>query len=226
MSVLLLRNFDLDRPSWRLKFSVPRDQYHAQCPGTDFELPIVKNFARLMEKRNDGNDRLVADLRHDKRIQIDVNAELAKLDNRQSYHFDKKFEGELGVSQNVLLKAPISMDPPSTLNFQLDIKGRQQWDPDALIFTDELKNWLKENGRKIMLTNEFEGAWKLKITKGDGTPTHTVNLKNIERIDYEPRYGSLRQPVILDLATEVKKRIDLETTTISDLLTETDSCMD
>lgn len=224
--VLLVRSFDLDRPSWRLKFFVQRDQYHAQCPGNDFELPIVKNFARLMEERNDGNDRLVADLRHDKRIQIDVNAELAKLDNRQSYHFDKKFEGELGVSQDVLLKPPITMDPPSTLNFKLDIKGGQQWDPDALIFTDELRKWLKENGRRMLLTNEFEGVWKLQITMSDGTPTHSVNLKNIERIDYEPRDGSLRQPVILDLGTEAKKRIDLETTTVNDLLTETDSCMD
>ena len=51
-----------------------------------------------MEERNDGKDRLVAYLRHDKRIQIDVNAELAKLENRQSYHFDKEFEVELGVS--------------------------------------------------------------------------------------------------------------------------------
>lgn len=226
MSVLLVRSFDLDRPSWRLKFFVPRDQYHVECPGNEFELPIVKNFARLMEERNDGEDRLVADLRHDKRIQIDVNAELAKLDNRQSYHFDKEFEGEVGVSQDLLLKPPITMDPPSTLTFQLDVKGGRQWDPDALIFTDELRNWLKENGRRILLINELEGAWKLQITKGDDTPTHSLNLKNIERIDYEPRDGSLRQPIVLDLATEVKKRIDLETTTVHDLLTETDSCMD
>jgi len=178
-----------------------------------------------MEERNDGKDRLVADLRHDKRIQIDVNAELVKLDNRQSYHFDKDFEGEFGVSQDLLLKPPITVDPPSTLNFQLDIKGGRQWDPDALIFTDELRHWLKENGRRMLLISEFEGAWKLQITKGDGTPTHSLNLKNIERIDFEPRDGSLRQPVILDLATEAKKRIDLETTAIHDLQTETNSCM-
>ena len=56
-------------------------------------------------------------------LKLMVNAELAKLDNRQSYHFDKEFKGELGVSQDLLLKPPVAMDPPSTLNFQLDIKG-------------------------------------------------------------------------------------------------------
>lgn len=77
------------------------------------------------------------------------------------------------------------------------------------------------------MINEFEGAWKLQITKGDGTPTHSLNLKNIERIDYEPRDGSLRQPVILDLATEAKKSIDLESTAPHDLRqTETNSYVD
>ena len=123
-----------------------------------------------------------------------VNAELAKLDNRQSYHFDKEFEGELGVSQDLLLKPPCSYG--SAINFEFPVgRQRMQWDPDALIFTDELRNCLKENGRRMLLMNEFEGAWKLQINKGDGTPTHSLNLKNIERIDNKPRDGSLRQPV-------------------------------
>ena len=226
-SLLLLRSFVHDRPSWNLKFFIPREQNHPECPGKDFELPIDKNFARIMEQRNDGNNRLVADLNRDKRIQIDVNDELAKLDHRQSYHFDKKFEGKPGVSQDVLLKPPATMNPPSTLKYQFDIKGGQQWDPDALIFTDKLRNWLKENGRRIVLTKEFDGAWKLEITKGDGTVTHSLSLNNIERIDYEPKGGSLRQPIVLDLATETKKMIDLETATVYELLTpETDDCMD
>ncbi|KAL9969774.1 hypothetical protein ACROYT_G022031 [Oculina patagonica] len=180
-------NFDPDRPSWNLKFFVPREQNHPECPGEDFELPIDKNFARVMKQGNDGNDRLVADLYRDKRIKIDVNTELEKLDNRQSYHFENKFEGKFGVSQDVLLRPPVTMDPPSTLKYQFDIKGGQQWDPDALIFTDELRNWLKEKGRRIVLTNKSEGPWKLQITKEDGTASHSLSLKNIERIDYEPK---------------------------------------
>ena len=227
VSVLLLRSFDLDQPFWNLKFFVPRDKMYPQCPGRDFELPIEKNFVRVMEQQNDGNDRLVADLYRDKRIQVDVSAELAKLDNRQSYYFDKTFEGQLGVSQDVLLKPPAAEDPPSTLKYQFDIKGGQQWDPDALIFTEELRNWLKDKGRKILLKKKPKGAWKLEIIKDDGSATHSLSLKNIERIDYEPRDGSLRQPIVLDLATETKKRIDLETTTVHELLiSQNDYCAD
>lgn len=57
---------------------------------------------------------------------------------------------------------------------------------------------------------QLSDTWKLEITKQDGTATHQVTLKNIERIDYEPEDGSFRQPVIPDLATETKSSIDLE----------------
>ena len=227
VSVVLLRSFDPERPTWNLKFFVPRDQNHPECLGNNIQLPIDKQFARVLEQRNDGKVRLLADLYRDKRIQIDVNTELAKLNKRQSYHFDKIFEGQLGVSQEVLLKPPVTMNPASTLKYQFDIKGGQHWDPDALIFTDELRNWLKPNRRRIVLKNGIEGAWKLEITKDDGTTTHSLSLKNIERIDYEPRDGSLRQPIVFDLATETKKRIDLETFTVYEMLTpKTDDCMD
>lgn len=53
----------------------------------------------------------------------------------------------------------------------------------------------------------------MEITKRDGRATHSVNLKNFERIDYKPSDRSFRFPVIQDLATETDSPIDLEAIT-------------
>ena len=188
----------------------------AHCPGKDFQLAI-KPFEKFLEQTGSGETRLVVDLYRDKRYRIDVSTELKKLENRQEYKFENDLEGKLGIPQVVMLKEPNKEDPSQASEYTIDLKGGQKLNEDSLIFTEELRKWLKRKERKITLTKEPEGTWKMDITKSDGTATHTVNLKNIERIDYEPSDGSLRQPVIIDLATETQSPVDLEAVTAKEL---------
>lgn len=61
---------------------------------------------------------MVVDLFRDKRLEIDVATELKKLDNRQDYKFQKDLEGNLGISEVVMLKYPrknARQKPPYTL---------------------------------------------------------------------------------------------------------------
>ena len=198
--------------TWKFKLMGGGDLRNlVDCPGRDLELDI-EYFEKLMEQREDGTTRLVVDLYRDKRGYIDVATELKKLENRQKYRFDKNLEGNFGTPQVVILESPENKDPSMVSKYTIDMKGGQKVDEDSVIFTQKLQDWLKVKERKILLKKE-KGTWKLEITKHDGTVTHEVTLKNIERIDYETKDESLRQPVIPDLATETRSSIDLESET-------------
>ena len=173
----------------------------------------MDDLEQLLEQRSDGSTRLVVDLYRDRLPQIDVATELKKLDNRRNYYFDKDVDGNLGIPQVVLLKTPKNRNPRQTATLNIDMKGGQRSNEDSLIFTEELRKWLKRNNRKAILTKKPKGVWKLEIKKPDGAATHRVNLKNIERIDYETTDGSLRQPVVEDLATETETKVNLAVVT-------------
>ena len=197
---------------WLLRLVAPGGFESSVCLGKDFELDM-DDFEKLLEQRSDGSTRLVVDLYRDRRPQIDVATELKKLDNRQNYYFDKDVDGNLGIPQVVLLKTPKNRNPSQTATFNINMKGGQRLNEDSLIFTEELRKWLKRNNRKAILTKKPKGVWKLEIKKPDGAATHRVNLKNIERIDYETTDGSLRQPVVEDLATETETKVNLAVVT-------------
>jgi len=180
--------------------------------GRDLELD-VEYFEKLMEQRKDGTTRLAIDLYRDQRGYIDVATEFKKLENRQNYRFDKNLDDNFGIPQLIILESPANKNPSTVSKYAIDTKGGQKVDADSVVFTQQLRDWMKANARKIMLKKAEEGTWKLEITKQDGTVTHEVTLKNIDRIDYETKDGSLRQPVIPDLATETKSSIDLESDT-------------
>ena len=195
--------------TWSFRLVAPGGLDNPHCPAKDFQIDI-EPFEKFVEQRKSGKSRLVVDLYRDQRYQIDVTTELKKLNNRLEYNFEEDLEGNLGIPQVALLKVPRNGDPPRPSTYTIDLKGGQKLNEDSLLFTEELRTWLKTNERKIKLTKESAGAWKLEIAKSDGTATHTVQLKNIERIDYEPSDGSLRQPIIPDLATETNSPVDLE----------------
>ena len=198
---------------WKFKLTAAGDLRNlVDCPGRDLELDL-EYFEKLMEQQEDGTTRLVVDLYRDKRGHIDVATELKKLENRQNYHFNKNLNGNFGIPQVVMLESPANKDPSTVSKYAIDMKGGQKVDEDSVIFTQQLRDWLKANERKIMLKKAEDGTWKLEITRQDGSVTHEVTLKNIERVDYETKDGSLRQPVIPDLATETKSSIDLESDT-------------
>lgn len=199
--------------TWKFKLMAAGDVRNLlDCPGTDLELDI-EYFEKLMEQRTDGSLRLVVDLWRDKRSYIDIATEIRKLENRQKYRFDRNLEGNFGIPQVVTLEPPQDKDPSTISKFTLDMKGGQKVDEDSVIFTKSLLDWLKANERKMMLKKAGGGTWKLEITKQDGTPSHEVTLKNIERIDFEAKDSSFRQPVIPDLAAETKTSIDLASLT-------------
>lgn len=199
--------------TWKFKLMAAGDVRNLlDCPGTDLELDI-EYFEKLMEQRTDGSLRLVVDLWRDKRSYIDIATEIRKLENRQKYRFDRNLEGNFGIPQVVTLEPPQDKDPSTISKFTLDMKGGQKVDEDSVIFTKSLLDWLKTNERKMMLKKAGGGTWKLEITKQDGTPSHEVTLKNIERIDFEAKDSSFRQPVIPDLAAETKTSIDLASLT-------------
>ena len=195
--------------TWKLRLAAAGDVRNLlDCPGKDVELD-AEYYEKLMEQREDGSLRLVVDLWRDNRGYIDVATELNKLENRQKYHFGKNLDGTFGIPQVTMLEAPQEENPSTVSKFTIDMKGGQKIDEDSLIFTQQLQDWLKANERKIMLKKAEDATWKLEITKKDGTATHEVTLKNIERIDFEAKDRSFRQPVIPDLATETKSSIDL-----------------
>lgn len=202
--------------TWSFRLVAPGGLDNPHCPAKDFQIDI-EPFEKFVEQRKSGKSRLVVDLYRDQRYQIDVTTELKKLNNRLEYNFEEDLEGNLGIPQVALLKVPRNGDPPRPSTYTIDLKGGQKLNEDSLLFTEELRTWLKTNERKIKLTKESAGAWKLEIAKGDGTATHTVQLKNIERIDYEPSDGSLRQPIIPDLATDTNSPVDLEVATAKEL---------
>ena len=78
---------------------------------------------------------MVVDLFRDKRLEIDVATELKKLDNRQDYKFQKDLEGNLGISEVVMLKIPKKKRAAKAFLYTIDLKGGQKLDEDSLIFT-------------------------------------------------------------------------------------------
>ena len=102
---------------WYFRISSPTGLDNAQCPGKEYQLDI-SSFERFLEQRKGGKLQLVVDLFRDKRLEIDVATELKKLDNRQDYKFQKDLEGNLGISEVVMLKYPrknARQKPPYTL---------------------------------------------------------------------------------------------------------------
>ena len=195
--------------TWKLRLVAAGDVRNLlDCPGKDLELD-VDYFEKLMEQQQDGSTRLVVDLWRDKRGYIDIATELKKMENRKKYQFEKNLDGTFGTPQVAMLEAPQDENPSPVSKFTIDMKGGQKIDEDSVIFTQQLQDWLKAKERKIMLKKTKDGTWKMEITKKDGTATHEVTLKNIERIDFEAKDGSFRQPVIPDLGTVTDSSIDL-----------------
>lgn len=57
-----------------------------------------------------------------------------------------------------MLKSPQNKDPSTVSKYTIDMKGGQKVDEDSVIFTQQLREWLKTNERKIMLTKDEEGT--------------------------------------------------------------------
>ena len=172
------------------------------CPAKNFEIEI-KSFEKFTQEKGSGanrQERLIVDLRRDKRSFIDVNKEMIKLDNRISFKFTNKIIGAPDLSDVVILREPADENPSTQVNSGLYLVGGKQLNEDSLVFPESFRNWLKSTGRRLFLTKQQrasntdgERPWRLEIVNSNGRKTHSTELSNIEWIDYETQDGSLRQ---------------------------------
>lgn len=196
---------------WIVKLKAENNEDNPACPGKDFEVEIGNlPFERLMEERDNGELRLVVDFCRDKRFLIDVNREMQKLDDRQSFSFNKDIQGTFGIPQVVELKRPEDEKPASTVKHFIDLKGGRKLNEDSLVFTEDLRDWAKTGSRTITLKRKNANFWRLNIADADGKISHQVDLRNIEWVDYEPSDKEYRLPIVPDLSSETADTINME----------------
>lgn len=205
---------------WLLRLSGKTD--NSDCPAKNFEVEI-KSFEKFYQEKGSGatrQERLIVDLRRDRRSFIDINKEIIKLDQRISFPFTNKIVGASDLSDVVILSKPKDENPSTQIDSGLYLVGGKLLNEDSLVFPERLRSWLKNSGRRLVLTKQQrasnadeERPWRLEIINEQGTKTHSTELSNVEWIDYEPQDGSLRQPIVTDLETMEAQTIDLETRT-------------
>ena len=203
---------------WVIKLKAENDEDHPDCPGKDIEVHITKlPFESLMEEQEDGKMRMIVDFCRDKRYLIDVKREMQKLDERMMYKFNKDIQGNFGVPQVVELKTPDNANPSSTIEHVINLKGGKKLNEDSLVYSEELRNWLKNGKKRIRLKKNKRGFWLMEIVKSGDQVSHKIKLRNIEWIDYEPTDKSFREPVVSDLSSETEETFNLEDKTAKKL---------
>ncbi len=196
---------------WTLKLFAPNGIDNNDCPGKNHEVYIPwQKFDWVVERMGGGKSRLLVDFRTEHRDFIDIRQEMKKMDDMKKFQFSEDIQGEMGVPQAAQLGIPKDRNPSDTVRTVINLKGGQRLNEDSLVFTEELRKWLKDNNRKIKLVKGTGGNWKINIEDSDGEITHEVTLKNIEYIVYDKSDGSLRVLVVPNLATATEDSLDLE----------------
>ena len=209
-SLVLLKVGESFRNHWILKLKAEDGRESKECPGKDFEVDINNlPFEQLVEEMPKGKTRVIVDFCREKRFIVDVKREMQKLNDRETYRFNKDFQGSFSIPQVLELRIPETQSPSSTLMYHIDMKGGRQFNQDSLVFSGDLRSWATKNGRKLMFRKQENGKWNFEISEGEKV-THRILIKNVEWIDFEPEDGSFRQPVVPDLYAVTDSSFDLE----------------
>ncbi len=215
-TLTLIRAAQWNRDKWVVRLQAEDGQDNNECPAKDFEVENSKQpFERLIQRMPGGESRLLVDMQREPRRIININMEMKKMDERGTYSFDESYKGKFGVPQSLELRIPSEQDPATTIKSTINLKGGAPLNEDTLVFTEELRNWLKENNRKLEFEKKREGKWDMRIKKSDGKVTHKASLFNVEWVDYEPADGSIRVPVIPSFGAASEDTIDIEENTVA-----------
>lgn len=176
---------------WYLVMTPGKHGTSVDCPVRFMQVQI-NDMDLFKEQLSTGGKRLIVDLWRDiRKTPINVTHEMLQQDNRKDFALQGTFIPNDDIPRVAVLQ------PPQTDFASYVVQSEIGFSKTPVIITQNLVEYVKSRNRRLELTS-VNGKWAIQILgKSAGRATHTIILRNVEKIEYEPNDGSLRQPIVV-----------------------------